>query len=87
MQTEAPPRSQQFAKLLTYQGHQALAFLQRDTDENLVVVVQLWLDAPDHQIRAVIAPEFDDQAQVVFENLTDESVAEFINDSGLASIL
>ena len=86
MQSE-PNRSQQFAKLLTYNGKQALAFLQRDTEENLVVVVQLWSESADHQIRALIAPEFDDQVQVVFDNLDDASLAEFIEKSGLGSVL
>jgi hypothetical protein len=85
MQTQ--PRSQQFAKLLTYQGRQALAFLQRDSDENLVVVVQLWSDAADHQIRAVIAPEHDDQTEVVFDKLDDASLAEFIEASPLGGLL
>jgi Mg/Co/Ni transporter MgtE len=88
MQNEAPqPRSRQFAKLLTYSEGQALAFLQRSPDDDLVVVVQLWSDAADHQIRALISCEHDDQTQVVFDSLTDESLAEFIEQSGLAEAL
>lgn len=87
MQNEHTPRSQQFAKLLTYRDRQALAFLQRSPDEKLVVVVQLWSDAADHQIRAVIETEHDDQVQFVFDNLDDASIAEFIDASGLANLL
>jgi hypothetical protein len=87
MQNEPQPRSRQFAKLLAYRDGQALAFLQRSPDDSLVVVVQLWSDAQDHQIRAVIALESDDQTQVVFDALTDETLAEFIERSGLAAAL
>lgn len=89
MQNEqTPPRSRQFAKLLTYRDGQALAFLQRSPDDKLVVVVQLWSDAADHQVRAVIETERDDQTLFVFDNLTDETLAEFINaNQFLANIL
>jgi hypothetical protein len=87
MQNETSPRSQQFAKLLTYQGKQALAFLQRTSDDDLNVVVQLWSDDADHQIRALIATEHDDQAQVAFDSLDDQSLAQFIEASGLAGLL
>jgi hypothetical protein len=87
MQSEPQPRSRQFAKLLTYREGQALAFLQRSPDDDLVVVVQLWSDAADHQIRAVIALESDDQTQVVFDTLTDETLADFIERSPLGEVL
>jgi Mg/Co/Ni transporter MgtE len=87
MQNETPPRSRHFAKLLAYRDSQALAFLQRTPDDNLVVVVQLWSDAADHQIRAVIELQSDDQTQVVFDSLTDETLAEFIERSPLGEAL
>lgn len=79
-------RSQLFAKLLTFNERQALVFLQRDNTDKLNVVVQLWSSAHDAQVRALVDVETDDQAQFVFDNLTDETLGEFVEASGLGSI-
>ena len=87
MQSEPQPRSQQFAKLLTYQGQQALVALQRDGDDNLSVIVQMWSNSADAQIRALVALQSDDQAQVAFDSFDVESLAQFIDASGMADAL
>jgi hypothetical protein len=87
MRNEPQPRSQRFAKLLDYQGRQALVFLQRDNTEKLNVIVQVWSDAHDAQIRALVDVETDDLAEVAFDSFDNASLAQFIEASGLAAAL
>jgi hypothetical protein len=87
MQNDSPPRSQHFAKLLEYQGSQALVFLQRDNTEKLAIIVQLWSDAHDHQLRAALTFEHDDQAVVAFDSIIDGTIDELIEGTGLAAAL
>lgn len=87
MQNDSPPRSQRFAKLFDWTYSQALVFLQRDSTEKLAIIVQLWGDFHDHQLRAALTFEHDDQAVVAFDSVTAETIGELIEGTGLAAVL
>lgn len=88
MQTETTlDRSQQHAKLLTYINRQVLVFLTRNSDDKLQVLVQLWSSSADHQVRALVEVETDDQAMIAFDSITDETIGELIASFGMADVL
>jgi hypothetical protein len=80
-------RSQQHAKILTYINQQVLVFLHRDSSEKLQVLVQVWSRSSDHQVRALVDVETDDQAMVAFDSFTDETIGQFIEAAGIDVVL
>lgn len=82
-------RNDTHAKLLTYDGRQALAFLSRNDDAALTIIVQLWCEVEDHQLRVAVAVDDADDAVVrsAFADLSDESVTLLLDELGVGSLL
>lgn len=87
MQNDTEQRSQRFAKILNTDHGQALVFLQRDNSDDLQVIVQLWSRSSDHQVRALVQLDTDDQALVAFDSITEETIGDLIASSGMLEVL
>lgn len=72
---DAQKLEKQHAKLLSYGDRQALAFVQRnDENEKLEVIIQLWVASEDHQLRAALCFGDDALTYAAFEALDDEGL-------------
>jgi len=81
-------REAEHAKLLRYGNRQVLAFLQRDEADALVIVFQIWVASDDHQLRAALSmPGGDEEAQALFDGLTDDAVSKIFGDMGIPDII
>jgi len=80
-------RAAQFAKLLTFEGQQVLAYLFRNDNDDLVVIIQLWVALTDEQIRAEIGTNNDAVTMEIFESLNQENVEEVIRQLGIPEII
>lgn len=83
------------AKLFQVEGRQVLAYLERDGDDNLVVILQAWVAKTDEQLRALISfanqygyrETTDAVAATMFANLNDEMIPILMQESGLTATL
>lgn len=87
--TTATERVQEHAKLLRYAGRQALVFLMRNENDDLTIVVQLWIARQDHQLRVSIRVDDADDCVIgnAFDDLNDESLALALDALGVAEII
>lgn len=87
--THAEKRVQQHAKLLTYRGRQLLAYLYRDENDALTIVMQLWFAPTDEQLRVSMSyPSMsDDVVGLMFEDLDDASVADTLDHLKIPDVL
>lgn len=89
MQNEAAQkRVTAHAKLFTVNDdRQVLCMLQRAADEDLAVIVQVWVAGEDHQLRAVIQVTSDERAQECFDGITDENIADVLEQVGINGVI
>jgi hypothetical protein len=84
-------RESAHAKLLTYGERQVLAYLYRNQDDRLTVVMQLWVAKTDEQLRIELSTgdglDSDGRAQIVFGALNDFSLAATLEAIGVPAIL
>jgi hypothetical protein len=76
-------REHNHAKLLTHRNRQVLAYLFRDGENDLCVILQTWVAVTDEQFRAVIKTGDDEQAAAFFTGLTDETLAVALDQLGM----
>lgn len=82
--THSNLRVQQHAKLLRYEDRQVLVFLSRNESDDLAIFVQVWVASCDHQLRATIVLQVeDDLIQVAFEALDDETIGDALEFMGV----
>lgn len=80
-------REQQHTKLFDYHGRQVSARIQRDGDDDLCVVLQMWVAASDEQIQALIKGQDDDATAAIFAGLTQDTIAKAVEDLKLPEIM
>lgn len=87
--TTATDRVREHAKLLRYAGRQALVFLARNDDNDLTIVVQLWVARQDTQLRVSIRVDGADDHVIgnAFDDLNDESLALALDALGAPEII
>lgn len=84
-ETHAESRVKEHAKLLLYDDRQALVFLQRDDNDSLMIVVQVWLRNSDEQLRLAInlnGMYGDVYIQNMFDALTDDLLKKALDEVG-----
>lgn len=96
MQTEtltaAHKRERTHAKLLSWGDRQVLAFVQRDNDGALAVILQLWVAATDEQLQINmqikgIGDHGDTVNQMVFDEIDDEKLPAIMDELGIPAII
>lgn len=80
-------RAANHTKLLSYDHQQVSAMLFRDADDELAVMVQLWVNATDEQLRGVVTLPSDEDAQAFFEHLADDTIEPVLEGLGLLDII
>lgn len=80
-------RSQSHAKLFDTDRGQVLAYLNRDENDALTVLLQMWVDHTDEPLRALIRGENDDVTLFIFESLDDEGVPQVIDELGMVETI
>lgn len=86
-QDTAEQRAACFAKLMTFEKRQVLAYLQRDQNDKLSIIVQLWVAHTDEQLRVAITTEADDLTTIIFHSLNDESLPLMLGELGVPAML
>lgn len=86
-QSASDKRVTEHAKLLTYENRQVLAYLFRDEDEELKVIVQLWVARTDDKLQICLGTPSDDVSQNIFDSLDDESIALVFQELGIMGIV
>lgn len=82
-----PDRTSHHAKLLTVGDRQVLAFLSRDEEHKLSVMLQLWVAATDEPVRGQISLTSEENAQSFFDDLCDDTIGAVVEGLGLLEII
>lgn len=80
-------REKTHAKLFTVGHRQVLAFLHRDENDALVIVLQLWVAASDEQLQVVVHIHDDAMTQTAFDALSDAGVEQVLQELGVPTII
>lgn len=85
--SSAEQREQAHAKLLSYQGRQVLAFVQRDAHDALCIILQLWCAQTDEQLRVSVAGQTERETESIFADLRDEGLEAMLDHLEVSAIL
>ena len=66
---------------------QVLAFLTRDEEHKLAVMLQLWVAATDEPVRGQVSLTSEENAQSFFDDLCDDTIAPVVEGLGLLQII
>ena len=75
------------AKILQHGHRQVLAYVFRDGDDALCVVLQLWVNATDEQLRFVVTFGADDAAKRFLNDLDEVMLARVLDNFGAPGII
>lgn len=80
-------RQATFAKLMTYEQSQVLAYLYRDESDQLTIAIQLWVVRTDEQLRAVVSIGDEELTEIAFNSLCDDNVGDLLGEIGIPALL